>query len=134
MCVCVCVCVCVCLRALGMRVCVCVFECSSAGDQPGMGEPERGLLACQCTQPMTCRLSPSPHRVSQCLPLNYPSFLSWQGPSQITVHCPPAIGLSSRGSTFQSEVHCGRRAKLGGRGGTTTHTHMHTHTTYAQDH
>ena len=122
MCVHVCVCVCVC-------VCLCVCVCNRAGDRPVMGEPEKGLLACRYTQPMACRLSPSPRRVSQCLPLNYPSFLSRQGLSQITAHCPPPIGLSSRGSTFQSAAHCGRRAELGGPGRDShTHTHTHTHT------
>ena len=106
-------------------MCVCV--CNRAGDRPVMGEPEKGLLACRYTQPMACRLSPSPRRVSQCLPLNYPSFHSRQGLSQITAHCPPPIGLSSRGSTFQSAAHCGQRAELGGPG-RDTHTRTHTQT------
>lgn len=49
---------------------------------------------------------PSPFSVSQCLLLNYPSFLSQQGPSQITPHCALPIGLSSYGSKFQSAAHC----------------------------
>ena len=67
-----------------------------------------------------------PRRVSRCLLLNYPSFLSRQGPSQITAHCPPPIGLSSRGSTAQSGAHCGERAELEELWGGGTHTHAHT--------
>lgn len=118
----------VCSRAAGqvhVRACACLCVWNKVGDQPVMGEPHKGLLACRYTQPKACRLSPSPRRVSQCLPLNYPSFLSQQGPSQITVHCPQPIGLSSRGSTFQSVAHCGQRAELGGREGP-AQTHAYT--------
>lgn len=74
-------------------------------------------------QARTCCLSPI-HTVPQCLGLNRPSFLSRQGPSQITAYCPRPIVLSSHGSSFQSGAHCRRGAEPED---PQTHTHIYGH-------
>lgn len=72
-----------------------------------------------------------PCSFSQCLPLNYPSFLLRQGPSQITAHCLPPIGLSSCGSMFQNAAHCAWSREQRGPGRDSV---KHTHTQRKEHH